>query len=98
MTDAQAIARLLRLAIATRQSYKRLIVCCPFISETLFDTKVASHGAWQVPILIITRDGTAEDLLKRTGALNAPVVVTAAPNFTQKRTWPVAGRSGIQWQ
>ena len=62
LSNAQEILGLIHLASRTPQSYRRLIICAPFISEDLLCNKIAPNGIVRVPTLIITCPKTAQHL------------------------------------
>lgn len=60
--DSREIFSLLRLATFTPQSYRRLIVCAPFISNSVLLSHIFRNGAALLPTVIITHPETAKHL------------------------------------
>lgn len=80
LINARMILSLIHLALCTPQSYRRLLLCSPFISETLVLTKIVSKGFARLPILIITRPETA----RRIEANIENLFVVTVPNLHAK--------------
>lgn len=61
--DAREIFSLIRLATFTPQSYRRLIICAPFVSNSVLLSNICRNGAALLPTIIITHPETAKHLV-----------------------------------
>jgi hypothetical protein len=84
LTNAQGVLDLIRLANRTPQSYRQLIICSPFVSESLLRTKVAPNRVIHVPTFIITRPETARQLALEWKKWNGTLIIIAIPNLHAK--------------
>ena len=80
LTNTRMVFGLVHRALSTPQSYRRLLLCSPFISESLLLTKILSKGFPRLPILIITRLETA----RRIVANKENLFIVAVPNLHAK--------------
>jgi PLD-like domain len=84
LTDAKAVLGLTRLAGRTPQSYRRLLLCAPFISEKFFRTKVGPRSFAHVPTVIITHPDTIPLILRESRLWPGPLTVASIPNLHAK--------------
>ena len=84
ITDSDGLNNLLRHVGRTPQSYRRLLLCAPFISEGVLCRGIAPNSTVRVPTLVITRPGTARRLLSACRKLKGAVAVASLPNLHAK--------------
>lgn len=84
LSDGQGIVSLIRLVSRTPQSYRRLILCAPFISEGLLKSKIAHDGILRIPTLVITRPETARSLVSLGKSWKGPIEIAFIRNLHAK--------------
>lgn len=84
LVSAHGILDLLRLANRTPQSYRQVIICSPFISESLLVSKIAPNRNVQIPTVIITRPSTAHQLALEPIKGHGQLIIVSIPNLHAK--------------
>jgi|ETNmetMinimDraft_13_1059891.scaffolds.fasta_scaffold37523_2 HKD family nuclease len=84
LSNAQGILGLIHLASRTPQSYRRIIICTPFISEDLLCNKIAPNGIVRVPTLIITCPKAAQNLFPLCKEWKGSFMITSIPSLHAK--------------
>jgi hypothetical protein len=84
ITNSDGLINLLRRVARMPQSYRRLVLCAPFISEEVLCRRIAPNGTVRVPTLIITRPETARQILVACRSLKGAVSIASIPNLHAK--------------
>jgi hypothetical protein len=82
--NAQEVLGVIRLACRTPQSYRRVILCAPFISANFLRTRLGRRSMACVPSVIITRSETVPLVLKELQSWRGHFAVGSIPNLHAK--------------
>ena len=84
LTNAQEILGLIHLVLGSPQSYRRLIICTPFISESLLTILIGRKWNVNVPLLILTHPNSVKKLPRRFQQRENPITIVAISNLHAK--------------
>jgi hypothetical protein len=84
LTNSRDIEKLIRLALRAPQSYRRLLLCAPFITGDVLRRNVAPGGIVRLPTVVVTRPETAGQLIPACRALKGPLSFATLPNLHAK--------------
>jgi hypothetical protein len=83
LSNAKDIFSLIRLVARTPQSYRRLVICAPFMSEILIRSIICNITK-KVPMLIITHPDTGHDLVSMVKKYQGNITIAYIPNLHAK--------------
>ncbi len=84
LSNTQEILGLIHLVSRTPQSYRRLIICTPFISEDLLCNKIAPNGIVRVSTLIITSPKVSQHLFPLCKEWKGSITIAPIPSLHAK--------------
>lgn len=84
VVNAQDVLGLIRRACRTPQSYRRVILCAPFISANFLRTRLGRRSMARVPAVIITRPETVPLVLTELKSWRGCFAVASIPNLHAK--------------
>lgn len=84
LINSQDVERLIHLALRSPHSYRKLLLCAPFISEDVLRRNVAPGGKVGLPTVVVTHPETAGQLIPSCRAVKGPLSFATIPNLHAK--------------
>ena len=84
LSKAHVILRLFNMATLTPYSFRKLVLCSPYISDELFLGIFPKYKTINIPLIIITRPDTAQVLLNKIKPINNLIEIISISNLHAK--------------